>query len=224
MIDLPNEVADLIKVDAIRPLKETYQHLNELHEVSGVYCFWWIDQLAPPLDIEAIFQGPQTDEATAAKTQKETIIKAPENGRKIYYKKYRDKLYSDSEHRLIKTPYCPLYVGKSTNMSKRIRDHIMKGTKGRDEYLKDTDKLKFLKYENNRDAEMIIKRNSKCQFRAGMEYIFKNCRSEVAYEAIFEKVGYSYVEIEEDQFRHRFYIEDLAIGLLRPPFNLDSER
>jgi hypothetical protein len=38
-------------------------------------------------------------------------------------------------------------------------------------------------------------------------------------------VGLSFVELDGDEHAaNRFYLEDLAIGLMRPPFNVDIER
>jgi hypothetical protein len=42
---------------------------------------------------------------------------------------------------------------------------------------------------------------------------------------ILENIGLSYVSLDGDaNAANRFYLEDLAIGLMRPPFNVDIER
>jgi len=42
---------------------------------------------------------------------------------------------------------------------------------------------------------------------------------------ILENVGLSFVILDGDPHAaNRFYLEDLAIGLMRPPFNVDIER
>ena len=42
---------------------------------------------------------------------------------------------------------------------------------------------------------------------------------------MLNNVGLSYVLLDGDEHAaHRFYLEDLAIGLMHPPFNIDIER
>jgi hypothetical protein len=62
-----------------------------------------------------------------------------------------------------------------------------------------------------------------CQLRAGVEHLFpkeKNSR-----KLILECIGLSYVILHGDQnAANRFYLEDLSIGMMRPPLNIDIER
>ena len=42
---------------------------------------------------------------------------------------------------------------------------------------------------------------------------------------MLDNVALSYVTLDGDEHAaHRFYLEDLAIGLMHPPFNVDIER
>ena len=42
---------------------------------------------------------------------------------------------------------------------------------------------------------------------------------------VLDNIGLSLVTLDgDDHAANRFYLEDLAIGLMRPPFNLDIER
>ena len=42
---------------------------------------------------------------------------------------------------------------------------------------------------------------------------------------MLDNIGLSYVILDGDKnAANRFYLEDLAIGLMRPPFNVDIER
>jgi len=42
---------------------------------------------------------------------------------------------------------------------------------------------------------------------------------------ILDNVGLSFVELDgDDHAANRFYLEDLAVGLMRPPLNVDIER
>ncbi len=62
-----------------------------------------------------------------------------------------------------------------------------------------------------------------CQLRAGIEHIFPHERD--TRTLILDNVGLSYVILDGDEHAaHRFYLEDLAIGMMHPPFNVDIER
>ena len=42
---------------------------------------------------------------------------------------------------------------------------------------------------------------------------------------MLDNVGLSHVELHGDEHAaNRFYLEDMAIGLMRPPLNVDIER
>jgi len=105
----------------------------------------------------------------------------------------------------------PLYVGKSArSISRRIGRHLMLSNDGR--------------ITRRRTSSRKIKPpNSTCQLRAGVEHLFPNeprIRS-----LILDNVGLSYVLLDgPEDAGNRFYLEDLAIGLMRPPLNVDVER
>jgi hypothetical protein len=62
-----------------------------------------------------------------------------------------------------------------------------------------------------------------CQLRWGVEHLFPNETDTRA--LILENVGLSYVRLHGDEnAANRFYLEDLAVGLMRPPLNIDIER
>jgi hypothetical protein len=62
-----------------------------------------------------------------------------------------------------------------------------------------------------------------CQLRAGVEHLFP--REPDTRALILEHVGLSYVLLDGDAHAaNRFYLEDLAIGLMRPPLNVHVER
>ncbi len=62
-----------------------------------------------------------------------------------------------------------------------------------------------------------------CQLRDGVEHLFP--READSRSLILENVGLSYVELDGDrQAPNRFYLEDMALGLMRPPLNVDIER
>ena len=42
---------------------------------------------------------------------------------------------------------------------------------------------------------------------------------------VLDNIGLSFVKLDGDKHAaNRFYLEDLAIGLMRPPLNVDIER
>lgn len=104
----------------------------------------------------------------------------------------------------------PLYVGKSASkINKRIGQHLM------------LSKKRILSI-----AGGILKAKpptTSCQLRAGIEHLFpkeKDTRS-----LILKNIGLSYVLIDgADNAANRFYLEDMAIGLMHPPLNVDVER
>lgn len=109
----------------------------------------------------------------------------------------------------------PLYIGKTTNLTQRISQHLL-ATKNNYKDLFENGKFK---------AGRINKHNSSCQFRAGFEHLFGG---EKNMNYCFENVALSFVEIKNGEqnegVKNRFYLEDLAIGVFRPWFNVDSER
>jgi hypothetical protein len=62
-----------------------------------------------------------------------------------------------------------------------------------------------------------------CQLRAGIEHLFPNEAD--SRSLTLDNVGLSLVELSgDDNAANRFYLEDLAVGLMRPPLNVDIER
>jgi len=62
-----------------------------------------------------------------------------------------------------------------------------------------------------------------CQLRAGIDHLFP-ARPDTR-EIVLENVGLSYVELNGEKHAvNRFYLEDMAIGRMRPPLNVDIER
>jgi len=103
--------------------------------------------------------------------------------------------------------YTPLYVGKTTKLKKRISQHLL---------LKSIAKI----YTKPKNFKRFKPKNATCQLRTGIEYIFPNERKPKDF--ILENIGLSF--FKEASVEKRFYLEDLAIGCLKPWFNLDSER
>ena len=104
----------------------------------------------------------------------------------------------------------PLYVGKTAaNLQKRIGQHLL---------LKKERALPLYK-----GAEKAKPPTTSCQLRAGIDHLFPTEGD--TRTLILENVGLSYVELDGDSHAvNRFYLEDMAIGNMRPPLNVDIER
>lgn len=104
----------------------------------------------------------------------------------------------------------PLYVGKSAaSIHKRVGQHLMLS---RDRILAPRKGIKKAKAPT-----------SSCQLRAGIEHLFPRERD--SRSLVLQNVGLSYVLLDgPENAANRFYLEDMAIGLMRPPLNVDIER
>lgn len=237
-ITIPKEIEKLINIDAAKLESGCYRYqsvVDKTKGMSGLYCFWWKEEELSELDTNVIIKGPVVSKKDVV--AEEEYIKTKTGKGETFHKLYKTNLKYESERRLIKTDWLPLYVGKSTNISNRLKGHIMSGTDSKSYFSfkeKDSDekKEKLGFYKQPKQSSIIKKRNFSCQFRAGVEYLFRNAEIDTLH--LIKKSGsilITHVEIEEkdtdtlnQNFGKRFYLEDLAIGLLCPPFNLDSER
>lgn len=104
----------------------------------------------------------------------------------------------------------PLYVGKNADsIASRIGKHLR---------LKDRRMLPMGGGPHKADRP-----TTSCQLRAGVEHLFPNCAD--SRSLMLDNIGLSFVELDGDTHAgNRFYLEDLAVGLMRPPFNVDVER
>jgi hypothetical protein len=100
-----------------------------------------------------------------------------------------------------------LYVGKSTNIKKRISLHLKLGT---------------IKWETESKDNTLAKQTTSCQLRAGIEHLILNNPEFESFEFLNKYIGVTLVRISD--FKNRFYAEDLAVGEGIPWFNVDSER
>jgi len=104
----------------------------------------------------------------------------------------------------------PLYVGKNADsIAKRVGQHL---TLQRDRAVPT--------FTGNRKQP---RPTTSCQLRAGVDQLFPGhgCTRDL----VLDNVGLSYVELDGDEHAvNRFYLEDLAIGMMRPPLNIDVER
>jgi hypothetical protein len=100
----------------------------------------------------------------------------------------------------------PLYIGKSVNIASRIGDHLLLQTRRAVALQKGAEKSK--------------RRTSSCQIRDRLDRLFHNM--EDPRDMILDNLSLSFIRV--DDWVTRFFLEDLAIGLYQPLFNLDCER
>jgi len=103
-----------------------------------------------------------------------------------------------------------LYVGKTADsISKRVGQHLR------------LSQARMLPVGGG--AKKAPRPTTSCQLRAGVEHLFPNEPN--TRDLILDNVGLSFVELNgDDHAANRFYLEDLAIGMMRPPLNVDVER
>jgi hypothetical protein len=104
----------------------------------------------------------------------------------------------------------PLYVGKnSSDIARRVGLHL---------------KLKTQRTVDAAAVGGICRRmTTSCQIRDRLDRLFPQFRD--TRPVALQNLALSYVRIDGDQgFVRRFFYENLAIGELRPVFNVDSER
>jgi hypothetical protein len=104
----------------------------------------------------------------------------------------------------------PLYVGKTADsLAKRVGQHL---------------RIKDIRTTPMFDgARKQPRPTTSCQLRAGVEHLFPQVGDTRA--LLLDYIGLSYVELDGDRHAaNRFYLEDYAVGLMRPPLNIDVER
>lgn len=120
-------------------------------------------------------------------------------------------LHFDDEWMGIKTGLpVPLYVGKNADsISSRVGKHLM---------------LKAERVTPVFEGRRKQKRpTTSCQARAGLEHLFPQLRD--TRDLLLDNVGLSWVALDGNEHAaNRFYLEDLAVGLMRPILNVDVER
>ena len=206
----------------------------------GLYTFWW----GGPKDgingkQKVVFQGPKIAEGPKPDLSHGRVaIKGASRGNTVWYEGHVSNFEIAKQDRHFETAMIPLYVGKSTNLYSRVRQHLMPGTESSSAYLTKRNKKGEIVKQANYTAKpsTIFKRDTQSQFRAGMEYVFRREAMKddgYTFRMIREHIHFSYRVVEDNDdevsaprhaFKRRFYWEDLLIGTLQPWFNLDGER
>ena len=100
----------------------------------------------------------------------------------------------------------PLYIGKSVSIAPRVGQHLLLQTKRA--------------VPLNKGAEKSKRKTSSCQIRDRMDRLLHH--EEDPRKLILDNLALSFIAVEK--WETRFFLEDLAVGLYRPLFNLDCER
>ncbi len=195
---------------------EAFGHTDGWESTAGLYVFWWRvnDEIALPVaDADHWVKGKQRGADDPQETSDSIEYRKIGDDKKehIYYKAE----WKFHEYDLFDGKYVPLYVGKANNIHSRVRQHLSWPQRCADHYSGSEPTFD--------PREPIAKFTTFQQFSDGFHYLFRN-HHDVAQRAKLEHVCLSLHKTDFDDFRTRFYLEDLLIGWFQPPFNMDSER
>lgn len=180
-------------LDKIEQLKRLEPfNRKQIESVAGIYSFWWTGDLN-------LLKSLNRNVSLKGKHLKEL----DEEGNDFLK---HDFLW---DWNLADGPVC-LYVGKSHNIAKRVDGHLCNY------------RTSESWYEPGHNQNFLVKHTTACQFRSGLEHLFKPHNGKTTLEEKLSHIGFSY--LAEPSVTERFYLEDAAIGFLRPWFNVDSER
>jgi hypothetical protein len=182
--------------EAARKIKYKEPFSNSDEPIKALYAFWvkrtTLDGMK---DVKVSFKGPKLKQNAKDKENEYQVFNAT---------------WSIAES----DKWIMLYGGKTTDLSSRLRNHLMLGTPI---YLPEEDEYKETK-------PFLYKRNTTSQFRAGLARLLEDSKFWTGYELEFIKQHVYFSYLQMDCFQERFYHEDLLIGIGKPWFNLDSER
>ncbi len=162
----------------------------DLNKKSGIYAFWW--------------RG-EKEELIDAFKKAEYILKGSKNAFEVCFTE--DWAEASTVVDKDKNNIC-LYVGKSTNIKKRISNHL---------------KLRTEDIWKKKGQSEGVKPNSVSQLRIGLERVF----GVSIFKQLIEegKIGVSWMVLDGyENSINRFYLEDYYIGKYLPVFNVDIER
>jgi hypothetical protein len=177
------------------------KHLREVAAPNGRAIL--PDRLPKKGGVYCFWWTGELDPLKAASCNRRIELHGP-GGRQI-------KLRLDDEWLGIQTGLpIPLYVGKNADsIAKRVGQHLRLKA-GRVTAL----------FEGHKKQ---ARPTTTCQARAGIEHLFPQMAN--TRDLVLDNVGLSWVELGGDEHAaNRFYLEDLAVGLMRPVINIDVER
>ena len=183
---------------------------------AGLYCFLWkgsADELYK-LSTTHYVKGKVTALTDPRLKDTEILVRPDGEGETSYA--YHPINWVFKEFEVDKDIYVPLYVGKSSKIFDRIAGHLRWPKISEVPPIKNEfDLLTALRPEGNTVA----------QFRQGFEFLMRNeCCHLKRREKLLNNVCIALCPSDFTNVYDRFFDEDLLIGHLRPPFNVDSER
>lgn len=198
---------------------------DNFEQNAGLYIFWWKGE--NPVDLvdstdhwvkgkRASADDPDVD-GVAAKHFPHKKIGSDEDTA-VDYVHYRGR-WEFVPQEINDEKYYPLYVGKSTNVFKRIKQHLSWPSTYANEY------ADHLNSHLHDDLHLIPRYGTASQLSDHYYFLFRDL--EGGNRGHVEKINNLRLSVAFTPFTdyaNRFFNEDLLIGELRPPFNLDSER
>jgi hypothetical protein len=187
---------------------------------SGVYVFWWkVNEEFDLPDVETTrhwVKGKKKGKHDPKPLPTGTTYIIPATSKKdTKYLHYAGR-WAFEPVTIGKDTYVPLYVGKSTNMFERVKQHLS--------WPESCQVNKSKQVKSKKLSYSLIPRNGTArQFGDGFHFLFRGKQQHLQY-AKLQYVHLSVAFTDYVDYASRFYAEDYLIGSLRPPFNLDSER
>lgn len=212
-----NQFCKFLQSKSLVPSREQWNSVFVSNQngptTAGLYCFWWLG------DINVLKKGSRDLIISGKKVSERTI--------KQYGAETVDLDYCDEKNHIkhhvswdfrerVNGSYTaiPLYVGKTSNVFNRIKQQL---------YWPDSQKCRD-GFGLGNGVRKIYKPTTACQLRAGFEYLFQWEDEKTRRQYLRDHIGLTVHFTGIDDIKERFYLENLLIGQLRPPFNLDSER
>ena len=200
-LSITNQVTltEILKTDA---------KLKVIPASPGIYALWWVGDTDV---LKQLCRDVQLQGKVVNKKEKKQNIDL--EGKPYHHHKIK------WDWNMEQNPVC-MYVGKTNDLQNRLKQHLELGKSSEKWYTEFNKNKKIIKPQ--KEENILVKRTTACQIRAGIEHLFKN---ESNYPSLLEKAQFfAYSYSEETCFKERFYLEDLAVGYFRPWFNIDSER
>jgi hypothetical protein len=192
---------------------------TDYYNFSGLYVFWWVGKKSV-LDNAAVAhlnQGKQykeqEDDARFSLLDKEPPIQEVEGlirPHLMHPLNFKFNWLPDDQYEW----KAPLYVGKASGVFDRVKHHLL----WHNNFVALSPNVK--KYYPN----ILPRHTGRQQFRVGFEYLFQKLPVAKRHTLLESNIALSVLPTPADDVSFRFYEEDYMIGLLRPAFNVDSER
>lgn len=220
--------------EAFKNLTSQNQPVPPALDAAGIYCFWLLTgQNKYDETVSARthwLQGKQYNETLDKHRLDHTCQLIGKGTKADGEPTAKDHIFHkvtwhfDNTHEPI-----PLYIGKTSNLFNRLKLHLSwPASFEQSATVELTDPT--IKNSKAVTHTTIRKNNTSTQFRSCFEYLHRpvaegglgvNAKDNNAHYA---RIGLSILPSGFPNVEERFYLEDLLVGALKPPFNVDSER